>query len=150
MADPQDQATPVDIVKTVEQIRRQVRRRGQEGMGPNPCRVEDDDAAELGHSMEELQATQGVSAHWPIPWRTPLQAIFAFVQRLTRRFLRWYINPIVEQQNAFNAAAERTLGLLVRANTRLQGEVAALRRHLHLAEEGSTEGASPQEGRTDG
>ncbi len=36
-----------------------------------------------------------------------------------RRYLRWYINPIVEQQNAYNDAVARTLRLLADAYAEL-------------------------------
>jgi len=135
MGDPQSREA-MDVSATVEQIRRQVRQRREGQPQHSPHQLQGSfDAAGLSYSLEEVRATQGVSAHWPITWKTPLQAFFAFLQRLTRLFLRWYINPIVEQQNVFNAATERTLSLLIAANTRLREEVAALREQLRLQEE---------------
>jgi hypothetical protein len=126
----------IDIAATVEQIRQQVRK-GREGrLDSSVHQLESSfDEVELARSLEEIRAHQGVSAHWPIVWKTPLQAFFALLQKFTRRFLRWYINPIVEQQNAYNAAVERTLGLLVAANARLREEVVALHGRLRAIEE---------------
>lgn len=54
-----------------------------------------------------------VSAHLPVTWETPvLGRGLALAKRATRIALRWYINPIVEQQNAFNDAVVRALAEL--------------------------------------
>ena len=126
----------VDVAAIVEQLRQEVRQRREGLLESSVHQLESSfDEVELARSLEEVRANQGISAHWPIVWKTPLQAFFALVQRFTRRFLRWYINPIVEQQNAFNAASERTLGLLVAANARLREEVIALHGRLRALEE---------------
>ncbi len=131
-----DDPTGQDIAAIVEQLRSEVleRRQGQVDSSVHQLQSSFDEV-ELARSLEEVRISQGVSAHWPIVWRTPLQAFFAFVQRVTRRFLRWYINPIVEQQNAFNAATERTLNLLVAVNARLREEITALQERLRRLEE---------------
>ena len=125
-----------DVAAIVEQLRREVRRRREGQLESSLHQLESSfDEVELARSLEEVRANQGVSAHWPVVWKTPLQALFALIQRFTRRFLRWYINPIVEQQNAFNAATERTLTLLVAANARLREEIIAMHGRLHALEE---------------
>ena len=120
----------------MEQLRQEVRQRREGQLENGLHHLESSfDEVELARSLEEVRASQGVSAHWPIVWKTPLQGFFATIQRLTRRFLRWYINPIVEQQNAFNAASERALGLLVAANARLREELIAMHGRLRALEE---------------
>ena len=54
-----------------------------------------------------------VSTHFPVQGDTPVigQAL-GLTRRAMRLALRWYINPIVEQQNAFNDAVVRALGAL--------------------------------------
>jgi len=69
---------------------------------------------------------------------------------LTRRFLRWLVNPIVEQQNAYNAASERTLSLLVAANARLREELIALHSRLQALERAAGGGAVRTEEDGDG
>lgn len=134
----------VDIAAVAEQIRQEVRRRREGRLETSVHQLESSfDEVELARIVEEVRAHQGVSAHWPIVWKTPLQAVFALIQRLTRRFLRWYINPIVEQQNAFNAAVERNLSLLVAANARLREEVVALHGRLRALEEALPGEAGP-------
>ena len=61
----------------------------------------------------ERQRHQHVHAHWPLPVNSPTDQIANSIHKLQRLGLRWYINPIVDQMNAFNRAAHRTLQLLV-------------------------------------
>jgi hypothetical protein len=67
---------------------------------------------DLRRALDELELHRVVSAHWPLVARTPLQRAINLVHKLVRRSLRWYINPIVEQQNAYNDALARALRLL--------------------------------------
>ena len=136
-----NEAETLDVAAIMEQIRREVRLRREGRLESSVHQLQSSfDEVELARSLEEVRASQGVSAHWPIIWRTPLQAFFALIQRVTRRFLCWYINPIVEQQNAFNASTERTLSLLVAANARLREEVVALHGRLRVLEEAAGRG----------
>lgn len=82
---------------------------------------------ELQRCAEELELTRVVSAHWPLESSTPLERGVLFVQKVLRRGLRWYINPIVEQQNAFNDTTARTLRLLIEAYGNLHTDLAHLR-----------------------
>ena len=58
--------------------------------------------------LEKVHATRWVNPHLPIAWPNwppglvPKAA--ALAKKVIRRLLRWYINPVVEQQNEFNAA----------------------------------------------
>ena len=57
-----------------------------------------------------------VEPHWPIAWPHWPPGIWpklvALFQKVMRRLLGWYINPIVEQQNDINAALLHTLEIL--------------------------------------
>ena len=65
--------------------------------------------AELRRSVEAVNDTWFVSAHLPITWeRRIFGRLNAYLKRLVRLLLRWYINPIVEQQNRFNSVVART------------------------------------------
>jgi 2-polyprenyl-3-methyl-5-hydroxy-6-metoxy-1,4-benzoquinol methylase len=66
-------------------------------------------ASEAGPvDLGQLIATQRVNPHLPIAWpKWPpglAPKLAALAKKVTRRLLRWYVNPIVEQQNEFNAA----------------------------------------------
>lgn len=94
------------------------------------------------HWRAELERWSAVSAHLPLRGSGPLAAV-ALGRRAVRFLLRWYINPIVEQQNRFNAAAV-SLDALDRARERelerelrlLKERVAALERHLAAERQG--------------
>lgn len=85
------------------------------------------DLDELRESIAEVEALRAISAHWPIQGQTRRERGVAFVQRVVRRALQWYINPIVQQQNSYNAAVARALQLLLEAQLDLAREVARLR-----------------------
>jgi hypothetical protein len=75
----------------------------------------------------QLALRQEVNAHWPLTGRTPVERAAAFVHRLMRFYLRWLINPIVEQQNTFNAAVSETIPPLLTADAEVRGQQAARR-----------------------
>ncbi len=84
---------------------------------------------ELERSIEQLEITRVVSAHWPLVARSLPQRSLFLVHKVVRRALRWYINPIVEQQNEFNDTAARTIRLLAEAQTDLLQQLAAMQQH---------------------
>ena len=79
----------------------------------------------------------GVNANWhlsgklPAPVNAPWawRAVY-FVKRAARRVMVELLNTIVEQQNAFNAQAARTLTELAKENAELRAKVAELERRL--------------------
>ena len=119
--------TPIDVGALLAQLRTEVRAaRGlldDSSAHTSPAGI---DADELRAAIAEVEALRAVSAHWPLTWRTPRQRIEVFAQRLIRRGLRWYVEPIVQQQNAYNNAVARALQLLADAYRQLATEVASL------------------------
>ena len=112
-----------DVGAILEQLRAEVRaRRLTEGRAELSS-VE----GELQRALDEIELHRVVSAHWPLYGKTPLQKAIALVNKLVRRYLRWYINPIVEQQNAANAATTVALLALIRLDAERRAQVAALR-----------------------
>ncbi len=85
------------------------------------------DLEELRASVAEVEALRAVSAHWPIQGQTPRERGTALIQRIVRRALQWYLTPIVQQQNSYNAAVARVLQLLLESQLELAREVARLR-----------------------
>ena len=63
--------------------------------------------------LDQVHATARVNPHLPIAWPTwppgLRPKLVALAQKAVRRMLRWYIDPIVEQQNRFNSAVVKTL-----------------------------------------
>ncbi len=101
----------IDVASILEGLRAEVRARrlaqGQAEEGP----LERD----LRRSLDEIELHRVVSAHWPLLGKTLPQRVIALINKLVRRYLRWYINPIVEQQNAYNDAVARALRLRAEA-----------------------------------
>jgi hypothetical protein len=82
---------------------------------------------ELRRLEPHLRLRQNVSAHWPLTGATLAQRLMAAANKLVRRYLRWYINPIVEQQNAANASITAAMLALVRLDAERRAQVAGLR-----------------------
>jgi len=112
-----------DVAAILDQLRAEVRARrvaqGQIELSP----LERD----LQRSLDEIELYRVVSAHWPLLGKTLPQRAVALLNKLVRRYLRWYINPIVEQQNAANAATRAALLAIIRLDAERRAQVAALR-----------------------
>ena len=89
------------------------------------------------NQLGSVRSHQIVNSHLPIGWpvmpKGLIPKIIAYAQKLSRRLLRWYINPLVEQQNVFNAAAADLLATLeaqseehASAMEKLNGQIAQL------------------------
>ncbi len=97
-----------DISAALEAIRSAVRRNaGYVSAGEVP------ESTSTSTMVSELADLAGISAHLPVTWSTPVVGRFlAIAKRGTRILLRWYINPIVEQQNYFNDAVVKAIAAL--------------------------------------
>ncbi len=94
------------------ELRAQIQaRRARLGGGADSGTAGDDfSLGQLRQRVDEVNDLWFVSAHLPITWRVPgIGTALAYAQKATRVLLRWYINPIVEQQNRFNSAVARAL-----------------------------------------
>src|SRR5438093_9269405 len=112
-----------DVGAILEQLRAEVRaRRLTEGRAELSS-VE----RELQRALDEIELHRVVSAHWPLYGKMPLQKAIALVNKLVRRYLRWYVNPIVEQQNAYNAAFTVALPLLTEPDAERGAQIARKR-----------------------
>ena len=112
-----------DIGAILEGLRTEVRARRLAQAQAEPSSLE----RELRRALDEIELYRVVSAHWPLLGKTVPQRVIALVNKLVRRYLRWYINPIVEQQNAANAAFTGALLRLIALDAERRAEVAAIR-----------------------
>ncbi len=125
MADPAEQ---FDVAAILASLRQEVREaRAAQGEGESGTALSAIER-ELHHSAEQLEITRVVSHHWPLNGRGLYERGLIVIHKLVRRYLRWYIGPIVEQQNAFNDAATRSIRLLIEAQAELREQMAELRR----------------------
>ena len=87
--------------------------------------------------LEDVQRLATVSAHWGIVSDLPVVGgALVLFRRALRIGLRWYINPIVDQQNAFNDAVVRALHDLHNENEKLRAQLDS------TSATGSTDGSS--------
>jgi hypothetical protein len=123
MTNKSTESPPPDVGTILEGLRAEVRARrlarGVADLGPHE--------RDLSRALDEVELHRVVSAHWPLTARTLPGRALALVNKVVRRSLRWYINPIVEQQNAYNDAAARTLRLLADAYLDLAEQLAEAR-----------------------
>jgi hypothetical protein len=100
-----------DIGEILETLRTQVRaqRLAQGNTELTPTEQE------LRRSLDDIELHRVISAHWPLKARNPIERLINLINKVVRRLLRWYINPIVEQQNAYNEAVARSLRLFAEA-----------------------------------
>jgi hypothetical protein len=84
--------------------------------------------------LAQLALRQSVNAHWLLEPRNLYERIVVPINKLVRRYLRWLINPIVEQQNAFNAAAAETAAVLLTADAQVRFDLAARRAQRRSAQ----------------
>jgi hypothetical protein len=76
------------------------------------------------NAVDEVQRCATVSAHWGIASDVPVVGgLLVMFRRVLRILLRWYINPIVEQQNRFNQATVRALWELRLENENLRADL---------------------------
>lgn len=111
-----------EVEATLAAIRERVRLRHglpREGPGADP--------AEARSALTEAMDAAHISAHLPILWDVPVVGrALALAKRAVRLLLRWYINPIVDQQNDFNAAVVRALSELAAEQEKLRRELERL------------------------
>jgi hypothetical protein len=96
---------------------------------------------QVRQSVDEVNDLWFVSAHLPITWKVPgVGTAIAYAKKATRVLLRWYINPIVEQQNRYNSAVARALVEITAYQERLTREWQVLEERV-LALEAQVNGA---------
>jgi hypothetical protein len=100
-----------EIGSILEQLRASVREQ-RIAQGNNTLSATEQ---ELQRSLDEIELHRVISAHWPLKAHNPVERVINLFNKIVRRLLRWYINPIVEQQNAYNEAVARSLRLLADA-----------------------------------
>jgi hypothetical protein len=83
---------------------------------------------EIAHAraVEDAASFAKVTSHWGITSSVPVVGpVIVLIRRVMRIALRWYINPIVEQQNAFNEATVRAMFELQADNDRLRALISS-------------------------
>nr|MBC7244964.1 class I SAM-dependent methyltransferase [Chloroflexota bacterium] len=112
------------VAQVLAKLKEEIRSRKAQSTEPSPSGA--------FVKLRQVYATTRVNPHLPIGWpKMPpgiIPKIVAITQKVVRRLLRWYINPIVEQQNAYNAAVTAALEALVMQMERLETQVMQMER----------------------
>ena len=112
---------PDEIAAILQQLKQEVRGRRLRG--------ERAESAAVTAALGQVQLTSWVNPHQPIAWphwpKGVWPKVVALLQKVVRRLLCWYINPIIEEQNSFNAAVAVALDALAQENGRLRAELRA-------------------------
>ena len=120
-----------EVEATLAAIKRRVRER--QGLAPDGP---DEPPADARSALTEAMDAAHISAHTPILWDIPVVGRgIALTKRTVRLLLRWYINPIVDQQNDFNAAVVRVLAELAAEQERLRAALESAERGARNAEQ---------------
>ena len=126
-----------DVSAVMSELREQVRERRARLTMSDPDDPHALNLAELRRSADAVNDTWFVSAHLPITWDLRVAGrMGAYTKRLVRLLLRWYINPIVEQQNRFNSATARAITEVTAYQERLTREWQVLEERIAKLEEG--------------
>jgi hypothetical protein len=134
MAQRKQHVEEADVRLALTSLEQRIRQRRQL-MGADTAAATDDDVRAVADNWF-------VSAHLPITWETPvIGRALALAKRVTRLLLRWYINPIVDQQNDFNAAVSRAFVRVTAQQEALAQAVAALEQRVRALEERGSGGA---------
>ena len=125
-----------DVAATLAELREQVRERRERLSVGDPNDPHAPNLAALRRSADAVNDTWFVSAHLPITWDVPVAGrLGSYIKRVVRILLRWYINPIVEQQNRFNSATARAIVEITAYQERLTREWQTLEERVERLEE---------------
>jgi hypothetical protein len=109
-----------DVAETLAQLKAAVRRNAGKAASYNEV------GTSAANELTQLADLAVISAHLPVSWSAPLVGrAIALSKRATRVLLRWYINPIVDQQNSFNEELVRVIASLEERLHELERELAA-------------------------
>lgn len=105
-----NQPANLDTASILSELREQVKERRARFSYTNADDPHALNLDALRKSADAVNDTWFVSAHLPVTWDLPVVGrLGSYTKRLVRILLRWYINPIVEQQNRFNSSVARAI-----------------------------------------
>lgn len=131
-----DNHSMADTASILTGLREQIRERRSQLAVNDPNDPHALSLAELQRTVETVNDTWFITAHLPITWDLRIVGRFgAYAKRLVRLLLRWYINPIVEQQNRFNSATARAITVMTSYQERMTREWFLLEERVARLEE---------------
>jgi hypothetical protein len=135
-----------NTAKVLNDLREQIRQRRAHLTINDPDDPHALSLSELRRSVEAVNELWYVSAHLPITWDVRIFGrALAYTKRLTRLLLRWYINPIVEQQNRFNSSVARAITVMNAYQERMTRDWVLLEERVAKLEEEARGGGESSE-----
>ena len=110
---PTQPYSAIDVAAIIATLHAQIQQRNNDT--PNYVAFDNEEMQDLHDVLHEMELTRVISAHLPLKNSGILGRFITLAQKIIRRLLRWYINPIVDQQNMYNDAVMRTMQALVEA-----------------------------------
>ncbi len=129
----EDQLQDSDAVaQVVQQLRTGIQKRRSELAGE----------AEIGQGgLPDLERTQVVEEPIAVCSQPILGRLIVFMRKVFSHFcLKWYMRPLLQQQNSFNRAASLRICRLVNDNRRLRDQLAEIAGRLQELERGNSNG----------
>ena len=127
MVEQETMASKEEVAEVLRQLKGEIEERHRAGETAETAGWRLSRPATLA-TMDRVHVLANVNAHVPIAWpswpRGVVPKAAALAQKVTRRLLRWYINPMVQQQNQFNAAVAQALETLWQEVAWLQEQAA--------------------------
>jgi hypothetical protein len=112
---------PERVAEVLQQLRSGVRQRTAE------LAVQGEATEEARQGLAAVRAREYVEEPVPLSHRRRLGRPIVLARKLAfHLFFKWYMRPLLEQQNAFNQAAGRVLQDILEAEERLRREVRLL------------------------
>lgn len=113
-----DVTNEINVEEIMEQIRREIKEKGYENDILSFDDVEADEGNVVLHdSFDEdvfTKEVMGLNHSWSVQTYRDLgsRGPVGFVKKVIRKCIRFYVDPVVEDQNQFNANLVRTVNLL--------------------------------------
>ena len=132
-----NESTHLDTASILSELREQVKERRARFSYTNTDDPHALNLDALRKSADAVNDTWFVSAHLPVTWDLPVVGrLGSYTKRLVRVLLRWYINPIVEQQNRFNSSVARAIVEITAYQERMTREWQLLEERVDQLETG--------------
>lgn len=141
MPDPPPPDDSLRVAEVLQRVRSGVRQRRAEAATLAAG------AAEVHGGLLELRQREYVREPVPFSHRPGLGRWIVLARKaFFKLFLKWFVRPVGEQQNAFNQTAARLIESLVESQERTARELRQLSARLEALEERAGERTRPGEG----
>lgn len=129
----------IDVEKIMEEIRAEIKEKGYTNDLPDfvdvSCTISPSHKG-LFDKAEYREDIQYLNEHWNVSAYRPLvgNGIKVFIQKVIRKCTKFYVEPIVREQNGFNAKATTAFNILNLYIEKMQEENELLKKRIEQLE----------------